>query len=222
MEEKGARIEMRDLLSGSHVCFFYQSEAEHQAVVTEFLKGGLGRGEKVIYIMDSHCARAIESYLEDHLDVETCTSTGRLQIITFTRAYMYGSTFDPEGMLRVLRNESEIAVAEGWLGLRTSMEMTWVLKRWPGSNRLLEYESRSNDFCGKSRCIAMCQYDRRHLNPALLLHALSTHPLTAFGRHLYETPFYRAPVPPAGRASNSAVFARRLKDLRECGILDAV
>lgn len=222
MESANSRIEMCDLLSGSHICFFYRTEAEHRAVVTQFLKLGLGQGEKVIYIRDAHCAGAIESYLEDHLDVEACTLTGQLQIMSFRHAYMYGSTFDPERMLRVIRNETEVAAGEGWSGLRITIEMTWVLKRWPGSDRLLEYESRSNDFYPGSRCTALCQYDRRHLNPALLLHALSTHPLAAIGRHLYENTFYRTPTPPAGRASNLAVLARRLKDLRECSIVDAV
>lgn len=218
MEKAGSEIEMSDLSSGSHVCFFYQTEADHQAVVTEYLAVGIGRGDKVIYIMDAHCARTIEAYLEDHLSVETYISTGQLQIMTFAHAYMYGSTFNPERMLRVIRNETEIAIAEGWSGLRTTVEMTWVLRRWPGSGRLLEYESRSDDFYRRSRCTAMCQYDRRHLNPALLLHALSTHPLAAIGRHIYENPYYRVPMPSAGRVSNSVLLARCLKQFNEYSI----
>jgi hypothetical protein len=215
MSRAGSVLGLRDLRCGTHACLLYETEAEHRAVVTEFIELGLERGEKLIYVRDAHSPQTIESYLGEHLDIRTYVSRGQLNIMSFADAYMYGSTFDPERMIRLVRNETEIAVAEGWSGLRTTVEMTWVLKRWPGSNELAAYESRSNSFYGGSKCIALCQYDCRNLNPALLLHALSTHPVAAIGQRVYENPFYRAPVPTAGRGSNAALLKRRLKDLRD-------
>ena len=46
-----------DLRPGDHLCCLYETEEQHRAVVTPFLRQGLERGEKVLYIVDARAAK---------------------------------------------------------------------------------------------------------------------------------------------------------------------
>lgn len=214
MEPRCPPISLSDLGPKDHVCFLFDSEEDHRAVVGEFVRLGAERGEKLIYVRDARSEITIRDYLKKTgVDVEKCLAAGQLEITDFVRAYMYGSVFDPERMIRLVGNETEIALAQGWSGLRLTIEMTWVLSRRPGSERVVQYESISNRFYRRSRCLAMCQYDRRYLKPELLLNALSTHPVVAWGERVYENPFYRIPPPAIGKIPAAQILNHWLSDL---------
>lgn len=44
---------MADLRPGEHLCLLHETEEEHRAVLTLFLRQGLERGEKVLYVADT-------------------------------------------------------------------------------------------------------------------------------------------------------------------------
>ena len=184
-----------DLGPGDHLCCIYETEEEHRSVVTSFLRQGLEQGEKVIYIVDTHTAATILGYLRDEgLDVESHLARGQLAVLTRDEAYMREGVFDPEGMIALLRDETEQALAEGYPALRVTGEMTWALRGLPGSKRLIEYEARLNEFFPGSQCLAICQYDRRRFDPAVLLEVLHTHPIAIIGTQVYDNFYYIPPV----------------------------
>jgi PAS domain S-box-containing protein len=184
-----------DLGPGDHLCCIYETEEEHRSVVTPFLRQGLEQGEKAIYIVDTRTAGTILGYLrDDGLDVESHLARGQLAVLTRDQAYMREGVFDPEGMIALLREETEQALAEGYPALRVTGEMTWALRGLPGSERLIEYEARLNEFFPGSQCLAICQYDRRRFDPAVLLEVLRTHPIAIIGTQVYDNCYYIPPV----------------------------
>jgi signal transduction histidine kinase len=186
-----------NLQPGDHLCCIYQSEDEHRAVLAPFLRQGLERGEKVIYIADTNTAQTILGYLHQNsgsvLDVEACLDHGQLLILTHQDAYTRGGVFDPLTMITLLRKEMEQALAEGYPALRATGEMTWALRDVPGSERLIEYETRLNRFLPGSQCATICQYDRRRFPAKLLLDVLRTHPIAMIGTEVYGNSYY---IPP--------------------------
>jgi diguanylate cyclase (GGDEF)-like protein/PAS domain S-box-containing protein len=183
-----------DLKPGDHLCCLYESEEEHRAVLTPFLRQGLERGEKVLYIMDARTAETILSYLQhDGLDVEPYLARGQLAILTCDDIYLRGGVFDPEATIALLQAETAQALAEGYPALRITSERTWALRGLPGSERLIEYEARLNQFFHGSQCLAICQYDRRHFAPAVLLHVLRTHPIAVVGTETHANFYYISP-----------------------------
>jgi PAS domain S-box-containing protein len=181
--------------AGDHLCCLYDSEEEHRALLTPFLRIGLERGEQVVYIVDAHTAEAVMGYLrDDGLEVESYLSSGQFVILTAEEAYARGGHFDPDEMIAFLRAKTERALEEGYRALRVSGEMTWVLKGLPGSERLIEYESKLNAFFPGSQCLGLCQYDRRRFSSSLLLDVLATHPIVVVGTQIYDNFYY---VPPA-------------------------
>jgi len=183
-----------DILPGTHLCLLYRSEEERQAVLTEYIRRGLEAGERVLYIADTPGGLEIREFLQKAgIDVREAERRDQLRFITAEEAYLREGRFDPKAMLDLLREDTKEALDQGFTGLRATGEMTWALRGFPGSERLIEYEALLNDFFPGSACIGLCQYDVRRFPPEILLDVLRTHPVAAIGTHLHENPFY---IPP--------------------------
>ena len=195
-----------NLAPGDHLCCLYETEEEHRAVLTPFMRQGLERGEKLLYIVDARSAETVLGYLrDDGLSVESYVDRGQLTVLTADDAYMRDGVFDPDAMIALLRTETERALTEGYAALRVTGEMSWVLRELPGSERLIEYESKLNDFFPGSDCLAICQYDRRLFAPSLLLDVLCTHPIAVVGTEVYDNFYY---MPPEEFLSREPMAAR--------------
>ena len=179
-----------------HLCLIYESKAEWRAAVVPFISAGLKRGEKCLYIVDTSTADEIRTYLgEEGVDVASAEDLGQLAILNETDAYTPEGLFDPDRMIALLIAETEKAVAEGFPALRATGEMTWVLRGYPGSERLLEYEAKLNrDFFPRHPCLAICQYDRWKFNPEIIKGVVMTHPLLINQNKVYRNFYY---IPPA-------------------------
>jgi transcriptional regulator with XRE-family HTH domain len=200
-----------DLQPGEHVCCIYDTEEEHKALVTSFLRRGLERHEKVFYITDAHTAETILNYLrEDGLEVEPYLTKGQLNISNADGVYIRGGIFNPDAMLALLRSEIERALSEGYSALRVTGEMSWALRGLPGSERLLEYENKLNTFYPGSQCLGICQYDRRRFDAALLLDVVIAHPTIVLGTEIHSNPFYVPPTELLGKERSVAVLFHRL------------
>ncbi|OFW61686.1 MAG: hypothetical protein A2W01_00155 [Candidatus Solincola sediminis] len=163
-------------------------------MLTPFLRQGLERLEKVVYIMDNHTAEEVLAYLKgDGLDPGPYLESGQLAMLDISDAYMKDGIFDPAGMIRLLIEETQSALDQGYTALRATGEMTWALKDLPGSERLIEYEAKLNHFFPNNKCLAICQYDRRRFSPETLLDVIRTHPLVVLGSEIHDNFYY---IPP--------------------------
>jgi hypothetical protein len=183
-----------DLRPGSHLCWLYETEEEHRALVGPYMRQGLERGEKVLYVVDAHDADTILDYLNsDGVNVSTYLDRGQLSIRTPQQTYLRGGSFDPMKMIALLQASTEEALKEGFTALRVTGEMSWALAGLPGSEKLIEYEARLNRFLPGSHCLAICQYDRRRFPASKLIDVLITHPIAVVGTSVYENFYY---IPP--------------------------
>jgi len=205
-----------DLGPGDHLCCLYETEEEHRAVLTPFLRQGLERGEKVVYFVDAHTAETILGYLrDDGLDLEPHLTSGQLAILTRDDAYLREGIFDPEAMITLLRSETGQALAEGYPALRVTSEMTWTLRGLPGSDRLIEYEARLSESFPDSKCLIICQYDQRRFDPEVLLDVLRTHPIAVVGTEVYDDFYYMPPAQMLGSDLPAAELRRWVQNLAE-------
>ena len=202
------------LKPGDHPCYLYETDDQRQTVLTLYLRQGLDRNEKILYITDARSAETVMEYLRaDGVDVEPALGRGQLNILTTQEAYLRGGTFDPDEMIDLLRSETEQALSQGYGALRVTGEMTWAMRDLPGSDRLIEYEARLNDFFPGSRCLALCQYDMPQFPPALLLDVLRTHPLAVIGTEIYDNPHYISPSNLLGMDRAAADLRHRMQDM---------
>jgi PAS domain S-box-containing protein len=208
--------EITDLQVGDHLCCIYETEEEHRKVLAPFLAQGLERNERVLYIVDARAAETILGYLrEDGVDVEAYCNQGQLTIFSANEAYMRDGVFDPDRMIALLRAETQRALEDGYSALRVTGEMSWALRGLPGSERLMEYEAKLNTFLPESKCLAICQYDRRLFDAEVLLDVLTTHPYAVIGARLLENFYYMPPEDFLGKYTAEARLRRCVDNLIE-------
>ncbi len=182
-----------NLQPGDHMCCIYETDEEHRAVITPYMQQGLERGEKVIYIVDFNTAETVLGYLRvQGLDVDGYVAREQLVMADREDTYLRNGVFDPDAMINFLRSTLELALAQGFKALRVTGEMTWALRGLPGSERLIEYEAKLNHFFPGVLCTALCQYDRKRFDPAILLDVIHTHPVVIIGTQKNEN-FYFVP-----------------------------
>jgi len=163
---------------GQHISYLYDSDVEHRFVLTAFMTQGLLLGQKVIYITDVRSPSMIFGWMwSGGLKIDNYLTSGQFKILLSDGAYLPDGTFDPEAMLSLLQTETNSALGEGYSALRVTGEMTWALRGVPGSDRLLEYESRVTPLFADIECLAMCQYDKRRFDFEFLESVVEYHPV---------------------------------------------
>jgi signal transduction histidine kinase len=218
VRDPNTKLEQRlwRLQAGDHLCFLYESAEDHRALVAPFMRQGLERHEKILYILDDHTAGQILEYLSaDGIGVKQYLQRGQLSILGSAEIHRQAGGFEPERMIALLRSETDRAAAEGYIALRVSGEMSWALKGPPGSERIVEFEARLNTFFPGSKCLAICQYDRRRFDPGVLLDVLATHPLAVIAREVYDNFYYMPPQDFFGAHPVAAKLDSWLNHLKE-------
>src|SRR3712207_4236686 len=104
--------QIADLRQGDHVCLIYETAAEQLAATVPFVRDGLARGERALYIIDESTLPEVAAALaEGGIDVEHEVWRGALVLATKREAYLHSGVFDPEGMIRFVRQTVQEAVA---------------------------------------------------------------------------------------------------------------
>jgi len=199
---------------GQHLCFFYDTEEEHRAFVTPFLRTGLERNEKVLYAAHAHTPQFVLRCLEeDGLETAPYIARGQLVVLPAATAYLPEGVFDPQRMIAIIRAETARALHGGYSGLRVTGEATWVLDKPPRSQHLTEYEAKLNTFFPGSSCLGLCQYHQKRFSPLTLLNVLLTHPLVATPSGIYENFYYLPAEDLLGNNVPAEMFRHCMKNL---------
>jgi hypothetical protein len=124
---------------------------------------------------------------------------GKLKIADAAGTYLRAGIFDPERMISLLESKVAEALSEGYTGLRVSSEMSWALRKHPGSQHMVAFESELDAFLRSSPCVFLCQYDERRFGPILMLYTLANHPIVVVGGRIYENFYYMPPPDVLGK-----------------------
>ncbi len=177
-----------------HLCLIYESREEQFAAIIPFMRSGLERGEKFIYIADDNTAAAVIAEMKTAgLAVDAALSSGSQVVAGKRKTYLREGFFDPDDMLAFLQRAVDKAKAEGFSALRVTGEMTWVLGGDPGVERLMEYEAKLNYFFPENDALAICQYNRKRFRPEVIMDVIHTYPLAICGGRVCKNFYY---VPP--------------------------
>lgn len=175
-----------------HLAIIYDNPEEQLDFVVPFLRLGLERGEKAVFIYDDNTVETVIAAMEHHgIDVAAAASAGALSIVTKSHAYLKNGDFDPDWMIDFLGQAVEEAKKEGFSAVRASGEMTWALgPAGDTHDRLVEYECKLNKFFAGYDMGGICQYNRRRFRPQTLMHVIHTHSRVVYRGELCENPYY--------------------------------
>lgn len=95
-----SRIQYRQ---GDHVCTLYNDRDEQLAAATEYIRGGLERGERCLYVVCEHTPDEFRAGLRAAgIDVDAEESRGALLLLTKHDGHLKGGSFDPDKMISML------------------------------------------------------------------------------------------------------------------------
>ncbi len=175
-----------------HLALIYDNQEEQLDIIVPFLRLGMERGEKSVFIVDDTNPKAVIAAMERHgVNVDAARARGALAIVTKYDAYLKNGDFDPDWMIGFLAEAVEDAKKQGFHAVRASGEMTWALgPAGDANNRLIEYECKLNRFFPGYDMGGICQYNRRRFRPETLMHVIHTHPRLVFRGQVCENPYY--------------------------------
>ena len=201
---------------GDHVCTLYSNRDEQLAAATEYIRGGLERGERCLYIVGEHTPDQFREGLRaSGIDVDAEEARGALLLLTKHEGHLQGGNFDPDRMISLLRDAVKDALDSGFAGLSAAGDMTWLLDEADGSERIAEYEARLNQFYPSSRALGLCQYNANRLPPETLDHGIATHPHIRIGGNiLLDNPFYEPVEQAVSRSADSGAAQSKLEWLK--------
>jgi len=170
---------------GDHIVFIYEDTAELTAFVGPFIKEGLDRGERCLYVFDDlDRAEVTEALTAGGVDVTREIQRGALLLMN-AEEYSVRSPFDPLKMVEL--NSKRVAEAGSMLfsGLRIAAEMTWALRAPVPEAALAEYESILHEALGSGPATIACMYRRGRFKAAVLQRVISSHSKAIAGDYLY-------------------------------------
>lgn len=179
---------------GTHICLIYSSEEERKYIISRFLERGLAGNERVAYFADNVDKTVVRDWLEElGVDISQGDVKRSFVLANTNQVYHPSGTFVPEEMLNTLKNFYLRSIEEEYSGARGTAEMEWAVKGIPGSERLMEYESKINLIVKDYPITALCQYDVNKFDGATILECLKVHPYMIVKGQVVNNPYYIRP-----------------------------
>ena len=197
--------------SGQHICWLYETQEEYDTVIASFIRQGIRNNVRIIYIRDT----SLESRFRfDFSAFRPSLEPGQVVELTAQEIYFPEQIFDPIRVIACIEALITQAIEDGYAGLYITGEMTWVLQSFPGSERLIEYESLVNETIRSRPVLRLCQYRTCYFPPARLMDFLVTHPLVLLGTQSYENIYYTPPGEFLGPNRDQALLENRIHNIR--------
>ena len=180
---------------GTHICYIYADDDERRTVMSAFVESGLNEGERVLYFVDDMTPEALRFVLAEQGIVLPGAEDGHVSVAAADETYCPDHRFVPERTLDMLRSTYTGSIKTGYPGVRGTGEMSWALKGFPGSDRLIEYETGINIMVRDYPITAVCQYDARRFDGATIFNVLNVHPMMIVRGQVVRNPYYDASEP---------------------------
>lgn len=184
------------LTHSAHICAFFDSARQEYDCLVPYFAEGLARREQVVTIRDAGtCAEHVQRLRESGaIPVDDAIRHNRLRVVASEETYLKDGVFEVDRMYRMIKDTLEEAGRQGFSRVRTCGDMSWALRDMPGTEELMQYESRVNQLIGEHDCTLMCTYDVNRFSGRAIMDVLATHPLVLLGDRIYENPYYEDPA----------------------------
>lgn len=183
------------LTHSAHICAFFESDRQEYDCLIPYFAEGLARREQVVSIRDAGKCAAHLQRLKDSgaIPVDDAVRGNRLRVMASEETYLKDGVFEMDRMFQMIRDTLTEAGRQGFARVRTCGDMSWALREMPGTEELMQYESRVNQLIAEHDCTLMCTYDVNQFSGRAIMDVLATHPMVLLGDRVYENPYYQKP-----------------------------
>lgn len=177
-----------------HICAFFNSVDEQHRVLRPYITEGFTDGDMAFHYVDPERQEEHLKWLAGAgVNVAEAMSTGQLEVRPWQDSTLEGGRFDLETWLSTFEQVLQSGPAAGYGQTRFFGHMEWALTGLPGTEDLMEYETRVNYVIPKYEDTVVCTYDLTKFGASAAMDALRTHPVVIIGGLLQENPFYVSP-----------------------------
>ena len=177
-----------------HMCAFVDSLDQQYEILTPFLKEGFSQPDKIVSIVDPANADEYRCRCCDAgIDLPTHEASGKAPVLRFDNTYLQDGRFSADRMIDLIRETVVQARRDGYPRVRGFGEMHWALSGLPGTDELVEYESRVNDVWDEYLDPLVCVYDVNKFSGKVLMDILCCHPKVILGGRIVENQYYMPP-----------------------------
>jgi hypothetical protein len=174
-----------------HAFFVYGDDVERLDIISEYFRQGLDKNELCIFVTPETTKEAITNFKKRNLDVRDSIEQGSLRIFEMNSTYLPNGQFVAEYMLSNVRTFIEESKAQGFSGLRTAGEMSWLNDYPESSEQAADYERKVNDLVEpNSNFVGLCLYPMRQQNNGCIKMAASTHPTFILDDQAHRNPAF--------------------------------
>jgi len=181
--------------TGGHVCFFYESAEERLQLLANYFQEGLAEHELCVFVTPERPAEVIKKFKAFDLDITQAIKDGDLRIFKMDATYVPDGRFAADYMLQNVRNFIEDAKNQGYRGLRTAGEMTWLQQHLDQLQEAMKYEGAVNTLTVDSpKFTGLCLYPVKDSSTQVFIGAMHTHPLFIYDGETRANLYYKATV----------------------------
>jgi PAS domain-containing protein len=176
--DPGTRLnEAMDLIKvHDHFALIYQSPEEKFETLLPFVRSGLERGDRYMYISSEADAQLSLEVLQGHgIDTSAALSDGSLLLIT-PNDVPRGESFQPDAFIEFLSHSVAQAQADGFNNFRLCVEKIWTLGSLFDISLMVDYEAKLDLFSRQNNITALCAYDARRFSAAVMRDVIRSHP----------------------------------------------
>jgi signal transduction histidine kinase len=184
---------IQTLSTGDHSCLIFSTQEEQAQVSAQFLRVGLQRGERSVYVGDPDSVELLRLGLKrEGVDLGREEAAGHL-ILSSDREYLDHGRFNPERMLGFLQEAYDQCIKEGFPALRAAGNVAWQVGPDQDYSSVVHYEALLDLFFLGKRMVGLCEYPQGACPPEVLEGILSTHKHAAVDREICVSHRY---IPP--------------------------
>lgn len=171
-----------------HVCGFYYSTEERDAMLLPYLSEGIKAGHKCVAVVDSTRPEAVIASIAG---AQEAIDSGQFEIYDADETYLKTGSFKPELTIDFWEVRAKALVDEGTYDCITlTGELSWIDRTDTPREDIVRYESWADHFVTQYQMTILCLYDLRRLGSSVLMDLMRTHPKLLMGGLLLENPHH--------------------------------
>jgi hypothetical protein len=187
--EGGMRLTGPQLAGPCHACAFFHSTAQEYSVLLPFAQDCADCGERCVqYVDPEQMQERLRRLAHAGINVGHGPAQGQVEVRTWEDAYVRDGRFAKDEMLVLI--EETMRIGRSFGRTRLWANMGWSLKNLPGSDDLVEYESRLNPILENHNDVVICAYEHGKYSASFVMDILRTHPMILVGNELKINPLY--------------------------------
>ena len=198
-----------------HAALVYESRAEQFAAAIPFVRRGLERNERCLYVAHETTREEVVAAMRaGGIDVDAALESGRLSIRDADETFRRNGRFDADETIAYLEDAVDAATAE-YEALRVTGEMSGALRNEGDAEELAAFEAAASALFDGVDARALCQYDRTQVPADVVRDVIDAHPLLVHDGRVSRNVYYTPPAAESGSEPASREVDRLLGSLRE-------